>query len=209
MTILDLCSYLGLAAVGTATLNMLLGLLIALGYSPVRLWPHCPINIFRLHNWTAYIILLLPAADRAASRCAAARQLYSLRQERCAAFDSPVQPRLNTVGAIGLDGLLIVIVISIFRLRMARPLWKKPHSLVFPACVFMFFHSMFADPLLSERRRKGLRRDLLGDCAGEFRVTRAPAPPRLPDTDLSDGFCELGGGAVIMQNRCCAGVQIR
>jgi DMSO/TMAO reductase YedYZ heme-binding membrane subunit len=32
---------------------------------------------------------------------------------------------------------------------MARPLWKKLHLLVFPAFVLMFFHSMFADPLLS------------------------------------------------------------
>ena len=39
MTVLDLCAYLGLAAVGTATANMVLGLLIALRYSPVRLWP--------------------------------------------------------------------------------------------------------------------------------------------------------------------------
>src|SRR6266849_395443 len=59
MTILDVCAYLGLAAVGTATVNMLLGLLIALRYSPLRLWPHRHINIFRLHNWTAYSILLL------------------------------------------------------------------------------------------------------------------------------------------------------
>jgi len=37
MTILDLCAYLGLAGFGMATLNMVLGLLIALRYSPVRL----------------------------------------------------------------------------------------------------------------------------------------------------------------------------
>src|SRR6266581_9025984 len=59
MTILDVCAYLGLAAVGVATINMLLGLLIALRYSPVRLWPHRHINIFRLHNWTAYLVLAL------------------------------------------------------------------------------------------------------------------------------------------------------
>src|SRR4030081_1719843 len=59
MTILDVCAYLGLAAVGMATLNMGLGLLIALRYSPVRLWPHRPINIFRIHSWTAYLVLLL------------------------------------------------------------------------------------------------------------------------------------------------------
>ena len=59
MTILDLCAYVGLTAVGAATVNMLVGLLIALRYSPVRLWPHRRINIFRVHNWTAYLVLLL------------------------------------------------------------------------------------------------------------------------------------------------------
>jgi hypothetical protein len=40
MSVLDLCSYLGLAATGFATLTLWLGLLIALRYSPQRFWPH-------------------------------------------------------------------------------------------------------------------------------------------------------------------------
>jgi DMSO/TMAO reductase YedYZ heme-binding membrane subunit len=67
-------------------------------------------------------------------------------------IDSPVQPKLNTVGAAALYGLLIVIATSFFRLRMARPLWKKLHFLVFPAFALMFIHSMFTDPLLSNGR---------------------------------------------------------
>src|ERR1700744_272149 len=34
MTLLDLCAYLGLGAAGAATINLLLGLLMALRYSP-------------------------------------------------------------------------------------------------------------------------------------------------------------------------------
>lgn len=147
MTILDFCAYLGLAAVGTATLNMLLGLLIALRYSPLRLWPHRHINIFRLHNWTAYIVLLLIVLHPAALLLGGSTHFHW--NDVLLPIDSPVQPKLNTVGAAGLYGLMIVIVTSIFRLQMARPLWKKLHFLVFPAFVLMFFHSMFADPLLS------------------------------------------------------------
>jgi predicted ferric reductase len=147
MTILDLCAYLGLAAVGTATLNMLLGLLIALRYSPLRLWPHRHINIFRLHYWTAYIVLLLIVLHPAVLTLGSSTHFRW--NDVLLPIDSPVQPGLNTVGAIGLYGLLIVIVTSIFRLQMARPLWKKLHLLVFPAFVLMFFHSLFADPLLS------------------------------------------------------------
>lgn len=147
MTILDLCAYLGLAAVGAATLNMLLGLLIALRYSPLRLWPHRHINIFRLHNWTAYIVLLLIVLHPAVLLLGESTHFHWT--DVLLPVHSPVQPRLNTVGAAALYGLLIVVVTSIFRLQMARPLWKKLHFLVFPAFAFMFFHGIFADPLLS------------------------------------------------------------
>jgi predicted ferric reductase len=150
MTILDLCAYLGLAAVGMATLNLFLGLLIALRYSPLRLWPHRHINIFRLHNWTAYIVLLLIVLHPAALLLRASTP-FGWR-DVLLPIDSPAQPAINTIGAAGLYGLLIVIVTSFFRLRLARPLWKKLHLLVFPAFVLMFIHSMFADPLLSHRR---------------------------------------------------------
>ena len=147
MTILDACAYLGLAAVGTATVNMLLGLLIALRYSPLRLWPYRHINIFRLHNWTAYLVLLLivlhPAVLllKGSTHFGYADVLFPIR--------SPVQPTLNTVGAASWYVLLIVIVTSFFRLRMARPLWRKLHYLVFPAFVFMFIHSILTDPALT------------------------------------------------------------
>lgn len=146
MTILDVCAYLGLAAVGTATLNMLLGLLIALRYSPVRMWPHRRLNIFRLHNWTAYIVLLLIVLHPVVLLLRTSTH-FGWRDVLLPIY-SPVQPRLNTVGATSLYLLLIVIVTSLFRLRMARPLWRKLHYLVFPAFVLMFMHSLFADPLL-------------------------------------------------------------
>jgi predicted ferric reductase len=150
MNILDLCAYLGLAAVGTATVNMVLGLLIALRYSPVRLWPHRPINIFVLHRWTAYLVLLLIVLHPCVLLLRNTIQ-FGLRDVLLPLW-SPVQPTLNTLGAVALYGLLIVIVTSVFRLRMARPLWKKLHLLVFPAFVFVFIHSMFSDPQLSHNK---------------------------------------------------------
>ena len=147
MNILDLCAYLGLAAVGTATVNMVLGLLIALRYSPVRLWPHRRINIFVFHQWTAYLVLLLIVLHPCVLLLRNTIQ-FGLGDVLLPLW-SPVQPTLNTLGAVALYGLLIVILTSVFRLRMARPLWKKLHLLVFPAFVLMFIHAVFADPLLS------------------------------------------------------------
>ena len=147
MSILDVCAYLGLAAVGAATVNMLLGLLIALRYSPVRLWPHRHINIFRLHNWTAYSILLLIVLHPAVLLLSGSSH-FGLA-DVLLPIQSPVQPILNAVGAAAFYVLLIVILTSLFRLRMARPLWRKLHYLVFPAFILMFIHSVFTDPALS------------------------------------------------------------
>ena len=49
MTALDLSADVGLLAVFLATANICLGLLIAVRYSPRRLWPHRRINIFAIH----------------------------------------------------------------------------------------------------------------------------------------------------------------
>jgi predicted ferric reductase len=147
MSFLDLCAYLGLAAVGTSCANMLLGLLIALRYSPVRLWPHRRLNIFRLHNWTAYVVLIMITLHPIV--------LLFNHSPRFGVGDilvpttSPVQPTLNTVGAGSMYVLLLVIFTSLLRRHMRRPLWRKLHYLVFPGTVLMFIHSLFTDPELA------------------------------------------------------------
>ena len=50
MTALDLSADVGLLSVFLATTNICLGLLIAVRYSPSRLWPHRRVNIFAVHT---------------------------------------------------------------------------------------------------------------------------------------------------------------
>ena len=57
MTALDFSADIGLLAVFLGTTNICLGQLIAVRYSPWRLWPHRRINIFVVHNWTAYLLI--------------------------------------------------------------------------------------------------------------------------------------------------------
>jgi len=144
MTILDLSAYLGLAAVGAVCVNMLLGMLIALRYSPLRLWPHRKMNVFWLHNWTAYLVLVLILLHPAVLLLA--RSPHFRVVDLVFPVQSPVQPKLNTVGAAAIYVLLIVILTSLFRHYMPRPLWRKLHYLVFPAAILMLIHSVFTDP---------------------------------------------------------------
>jgi len=59
MTVLDLSNFAGLAAMILITLNVLLGILLSRNYNPARRWPFRKIPVFRIHNWTAYVALVL------------------------------------------------------------------------------------------------------------------------------------------------------
>jgi predicted ferric reductase len=146
ISVLDLCSYLGLGAVGAATVNLLLGLLISLRYSTVQRWPHRRLNIFALHQWTAYLTLALALTHPVV--------LLFLHSPRFRVVDvllpihSPLQPKLNFAGAVALYLLALVLVSSLLRNRIGRPVWRNLHYLVFPAAVLFFLHSILTDPNL-------------------------------------------------------------
>lgn len=148
MSLLDLCSYLGLGAVGAVTVNLLLGMLLSLRYSSLRQWPHRRVNLFALHRWTAYVAVILTLTHPAV--------LLFLRAPRFRLIDvlwpvhSYLQPKLNLVGACALYLLVIVLLTSLLRSRMARPVWRRLHYLVFPAAALLILHSILTDPNLKD-----------------------------------------------------------
>jgi predicted ferric reductase len=148
ISILDLCAYLGLGAVGAATINLWLGMLISMRYSPLQRWPHRHMNLFALHQWTAYAAVALTLTHPAV--------LLFLNEPRFRLFDilfpiqSPLQPKLNLAGAAALYLLLLVFLSSLLRTRIGRPLWRRLHYLVFPAAVLFFLHSILTDPNLKD-----------------------------------------------------------
>ena len=148
MSLLDLCSYLGLCAVGAVVANLFIGVLLSMRYSPVRFWPRRHINMFALHRWTAYLAIALVLAHPTV--------LLFLRAPRFQVMDvlwpvhSYLQPTLNTVGAIALYLLALVVITSLLRTRIGRPIWRRLHYLVFPAAVLLFVHSIYTDPNLKD-----------------------------------------------------------
>ncbi|HET9741398.1 MAG TPA: ferric reductase-like transmembrane domain-containing protein [Terriglobales bacterium] len=146
MNPIDLSSDIGLVAVGLVTANLFLGLLIAMRYSPWRFWPHRRFNIFRLHNWTGYLVL-------AASILHPVVLLFSSTvrfrvRDILYPVHSPSQPLENTIGAIALYCVTVVVITSYFRLRLGRRLWKSFHFVIYAAAIAVFWHSIFTDPNL-------------------------------------------------------------
>jgi methionine sulfoxide reductase heme-binding subunit len=146
MTTLELSADIGLLAIVLTTANVCLGLLIAVRYSPWRLWPHRRINIFAMHTWTAHLVLT--------SILIHALLLLFQRNPQWRLVDvgfplwSPVQPVENTIGAAGLYLLFVVVVTSHLRLELGRRRWKAFHYLVYAAGACIFFHGILADPQL-------------------------------------------------------------
>jgi methionine sulfoxide reductase heme-binding subunit len=144
ITLLDLTAYIGLTAVAAITLNILLGVLMAFRYSPVRNWPHRRFNYFRLHNWTGYIALAitllhpLPLLLNKSPKFRVLDVLYPVH--------SPQQPLENTIGAIALYTVALVVITSYFRIQLHRHTWKAFHFTIYFAAAALFYHSLFTDP---------------------------------------------------------------
>ncbi len=150
MDLVDLSAYAGLAAVSLATANLLIGLLMAVRYSPVKCWPHRRFNLFYAHRITAYATITLTLIHPLI--------LLFVRRVPFRVVDillpihSPLQPLQNTLGAIALYLLAIVVVTSLYRLSIGRKWWKRTHLLVYPAAILLFIHGVFTDSELKTGR---------------------------------------------------------
>lgn len=148
MTVLDLCSYLGLGAAGAVTVNLLLGMLMSLRYSPVRMWPHRKVNVFALHQWTAYLAVALTLTHPVVLLFQSTRKFGVM--DLVWPIHSPLQPKLNTVGALALYLVVLLVGSSVLRRQVGRPVWRRLHYAAFPMMVLMFIHSILTDPELKD-----------------------------------------------------------
>ena len=171
MTAVDVSGTIALGAVGLLTLNLLLGLLLSVGYNPARQWPRLRVKLFTFHNWTGYIAfaaIVLHAGALLFSTDPAFR-VYDV----LAPIESPVQPLSNTLGALGFYLVTIVVVTSLKRVRTAlgRHWWKIAHYTTYAAAVVFLTHGIIADPRLQNRpvdfidARRSMWRDARWPCS--------------------------------------------
>lgn len=148
-TAIDVSSVAGLTAIGVFTAQILLGLLLSVGYNPVRHWPRRRLKLFTFHNWLAYtglgiavahpLILLLSAT--------AGFRLFDI----AVPIWSPTQPFQNTLGAVALYLVAFVVVTSYLRRAYAHHTWKLLHYTSYAAAAVFFAHGLLADPNLQNK----------------------------------------------------------
>ena len=148
-TAIDVSSVLGLIAVGILTAQILLGLLLSVGYNPLRQFPHQRVKLFTFHNWLGYIGL----------STASIHPLMLLFSSTAGFtwFDilvpiwSPTQPIPTTLGAIAFYLVAFVVLTSYFRKVFGRHRWKQLHYVAYAAALVFYVHGTWADPLLKNR----------------------------------------------------------
>jgi sulfoxide reductase heme-binding subunit YedZ len=149
-TAIDISSVVGLIAVGLFTAQILMGLLLSVGYNPIRRWPRQRwIKLFTFHNWLGYIglaaavmhPLILLASSEAGFR------LFDI----VVPIWSPTQPIPTTLGAVALYLIAFVVLTSYFRRIFGRHRWKQLHYTAYAAAAVFYVHGVWADPLLKNR----------------------------------------------------------
>jgi methionine sulfoxide reductase heme-binding subunit len=147
---IDISSVVGLTALGMFTAQILMGLLLSVGYNPIRQWPRQRwIKLFTFHNWLGYIglatalthpLILLTSSE-------AGFRLFDV----FVPIWSPTQPIPSTLGAIALYLVAFVVLTSYFRRVFGRHRWKQLHYVAYAAATVFYVHGVWADPLLKNR----------------------------------------------------------
>ena len=149
-TAVDVSSVVGLTALGMFTAQILMGLLLSVGYNPIRHWPRQRwIKLFTLHNWLGYLglatalthPLILLASSEAGFR------LFDI----VVPIWSPTQPIPTTLGAIAFYLIAFVVLTSYFRRIFGRHRWKQLHYTAYAAATVFYVHGVWADPMLKNR----------------------------------------------------------
>ena len=148
-TAIDVSSVVGLIAVGIFTAQILLGLLLSVGYNPTRQWPRQRVKLFTFHNWLGYIglatALLHPLILLGSST--AGFRLFDI----FVPIWSPTQPFENTLGALAFYLVAFVVLTSYFRRVFGHHRWKLLHYTAYAAAAVFYLHGTLADPLLKNR----------------------------------------------------------
>ena len=149
-TAIDVSSVAGLIAVGIFTAQILLGLLLSVGYNPIRRWPRVRgVKLFTFHNWLAYIGLTVAFAHPLIllTSSTAGFRLFDI----AVPIWSPTQPIPNTLGAVAFYLVTFVVVTSYFRRTFGHHTWKLLHYTSYAAAFVFYVHGVWADPLLKNR----------------------------------------------------------
>ncbi|OIR14165.1 sulfoxide reductase heme-binding subunit YedZ [mine drainage metagenome] len=156
MQTIELSGTLGLIATVILTFNVLLGMMLSSSFKNKKWWQRFPekiktINITDLHNYTAYIALVIVLAHivliplDAASKFNVIDMIWPLH--------APHQSNIVLLGTISLLALIAVIITTqkVIKRKMSFRIWKNIHLVSYATCMLFIVHGLLMDPELKDR----------------------------------------------------------
>ena len=153
---LDVSSTIGLCAMIALTLNILFGMMLGTAYKRSGYWQKLParikkISINDVHNWTAYVALvlailhpLLLLVDKT-TKFTLVNVLFPIR--------APHQRLFVFAGTLALYALCVTIITTqkVIRKKLTFRVWKNIHLISYATALLFLFHGLFMDPELKDR----------------------------------------------------------
>lgn len=156
LSFLDISAGLGLCATAVLTFNFLLGMMLSTAYKRSLHWQKLPaavkkISIDDLHNWTAYVALLLVLLH----------PLFLLFEKKAGftvadvlfPLHAPKQNGIILLGSLSMYALLVVIITTqkIIKKHLSFRSWKNIHLISYATALLFIFHGLLMDPELKDR----------------------------------------------------------
>ena len=153
---LDISSTIGLIATVVLTFNLLLGMLLSTAYRRSPLWKKLPpilkkVSIDDLHNWTAYVVLVLALLHPLLLLPDAALR-YRLT-DVIFPVHAPHQPFWTVLGSLALYAVIVVILTTQKKVkrRLGFRTWKNIHLISYGTALLFVVHGVVMDPELKDR----------------------------------------------------------
>jgi len=152
---LDVSAVLGLCAMVTLTVNVLIGMLLSTAYKTHKLWKRLPpkiraIRLLGLHNKTAYLALVLVLAHPVLLLLDA-KAGFTL-PDVIVPMHAPKQNLLVTLGILAMLALVLVIITTQKRVKklMTFRTWKNIHLISYGTAMLFIIHGLLMDPELQD-----------------------------------------------------------
>ena len=153
---LQLSSYIGLIATGVLTFNILLGMMLGTAYKKHNYWKRLPegikqINVYNLHNWTAYIALLLVLSHPILLLFDPATKFKFI--DIIFPINAPHQKLFVALGTLSMFAIITVVITTqkVVKKKMSFRTWKNIHLISYGTAILFIIHGIVLDPQLKDR----------------------------------------------------------
>ena len=153
---IQLSNYLGLIATVVLTFNILLGMMLGTAYKKHNYWKKLPVRIKQisipdLHNWTAYIALLLVLLHPTLLLLDPSTNFRFL--DVIFPINAPTQKFFVALGTVSMFAIITIVITTQKKVKkkMSFRTWKNIHLISYCAALLFIIHGIALDPTLKDR----------------------------------------------------------